>query len=384
MTESPNLTRIAQNAEQLLRQEFGQTLRLTEPRLLKDKTRSLIVRCTVQAAPADATLPATVIIKQMNTDIARGFSDWASLAYLATLPAVGGLVPRFLAGDASERFFVMTDLGGSASLEDLLQQSAPEPALAALRALAVTMARLSGATLSGEEGFTAIRSALPGADGLGRQAEAEQWRRKQAKIVDWWAAANCPLPAGFLAGLEQIAAVYAEPEPFLSFSHGDPAPTNNHIGAGQVNLLDFEYGGFRHALYDITGWNILCPLPRVCVQAMNAVFRQELARTCAAAADQRAYAEAWAALCAFRALALLTWIPPATLAANRPWVDERWTSRHAVYAALARLQAATLDSVTLASVGEAAGRLLKVLRQQWPELADAEDVATEWPALAGL
>ena len=49
--------------------------------------------------------------------------------------------------------------------------------------------------------------------------------------------------------------MFGEPGPFLAFTHGDPAPTNNHVAGDEVRLLDFEYGGFRHALYDITAWS---------------------------------------------------------------------------------------------------------------------------------
>src|SRR5436190_1655680 len=68
-----------------------------------------------------------------------------------------------------------------------------------------------------------------------------------------------------------------------TFTHGDPAPTNCLTRGGTAVLVDFEFGGFRHALYDLTAWYILCPLPEELVEEMSDGYRNELMRKCAAA-----------------------------------------------------------------------------------------------------
>lgn len=375
------LSILAQQAAAVLSHQLAAELMLEEPQLIKDKTRSIIVRCVVKPSSSTAAVPASVIIKQIRDNLVLGFSEWASLAFLAAIPATHDLVPQFLGGNEAARFFVMADLGGSQSLEDILRGDDANLALVTLQTLAVQMAKLHAATLSTEPRFAAVRGALPAAAGLGRAAEAEHWLNSQAKIVDWFQAAHCALPTDFSVCLKRIAEHYAHPGPFLCFTHGDPAPSNNHIRAGQVRLVDFEYGGFRHALYDITGWNILCPLPSLYVQAMRQDFQQEFARACPVAQDPVEYNHAWAMLCAFRALAMLSWIQPDVLQTNRPWVDERWTSRHAVLAAMTRLAEATNDVAELAPVHEAATLLAQAFRQRWPEFEAIKDVATQWPAL---
>ncbi len=378
---SVDLNDLAGQAEVVLRQHVDPDLSLVAPVLLKDVTRSVVVRCQVDS-PQGTTLPLhSVIIKYLRDD-ARGFSDWASLAFLEGLPATHGLVPRFFGGDIEKRLFVLEDLGGSQSMDDLLRHPNAQRAKTALRALATCMAQLQAATFGQEAAFVALRQTLPDAAGGNRHDEAALWLKNQAKVGEWFQSADCALPNGFDACVKTIAQVYAEPRPFLCFSHGDPAPSNNHVAGERVRLLDFEYGAFRHALYDLTGWNILCPLPVACVQEMNRCFRQTLAQACPIVQDDDQYAQAWATMCAFRALAILTWIPPTVLEANRPWVDAQWTSRHAVLAALARLCTATENVSQLAPVHAAMTRLNAALQQRWPEFNNDQALIPTWPAFA--
>ncbi len=100
-----------------------------------------------------------------------------------------------------------------------------------------------------------------------------------------------------------------------------PAPSNNHFTASQVRLLDFEYGAFRHVLYDLAAWKILCPLPENPLDEMTAVFRAELSGAYPAIADDSFFKSEWTAICAWRALAVLTWISPAVISDNRPWAE---------------------------------------------------------------
>ncbi|MFN8495776.1 MAG: hypothetical protein U0350_49750 [Caldilineaceae bacterium] len=378
-----DLNVLAGQAEVVLRQHVDPGLSLVDPVLLKDVTRSFVVRCRVELPQTTAAPLPSVIIKYVRDD-ARGFSDWASLAFLDGLPATHGLAPRFFGGDIEKRLFVLEDLGGSQSLDDLLRQPDAQRAMAVFRGLAICMARLQAATFGKEARFVALRQTLPSAVDGSRHDEAVRWLENQAKVRAWFQAADCALPDGFDACVQAIAQVYTEPGPFLCFSHGDPAPSNNHVAGERVRLLDFEYGAFRHALYDLTGWNILCPLPDPCVQEMNRCFRRTLAKACPPVQEDDEYALAWATMCAFRALAILTWIPPTVLQENRPWVDAQWTSRHAVLAALSRLYDATAGVTQLAPVHEAAAKLNTALHQRWPEFNKRQHLIPSWPAFATI
>ncbi|HKG93775.1 MAG TPA: hypothetical protein VKA84_17840, partial [Gemmatimonadaceae bacterium] len=206
------------------------------------------------------------------------------------------------------------------------------------------------------------------------------WLGAAPRVRAWLDAARCGAPAGFDASMRRVAAVYADPGDWLAFTHGDPAPTNCHVAAdGAVRLLDFEYGGFRHALYDETGWEMLCPLPRQAVGDVVDAYRATLGDSVPAARDGAAFAAAWAELCAYRGLAILTWIPPAVIDANRPWVED-WSAREAVLCVLSRLAHACAPHEPLAPVAEAARRLHGALHARWPE-HEAEP-APQFPAFS--
>ena len=348
-------------AAQALSAALARPVALARPRLLKDATRAIVVRYD---ALGDGLPWPSVIVKSIRDDPATGFTEWAALALLADLPGAAGVAPAFLAGAAGRRVFVIEDLGPGPTLDQALRGA--EPA-AALVALARTMARLHAATPGAEPRFDRLRRALPAAPGPHRSAEAAAWLAARERVLAWPAALGLAPPAGLDTCLASVAARYAEPGPWLAFTHGDPAPSNAHFAGPGARLLDFEFGAFRHALYDLAAWNILCPLPPPAVALMRRVFREALAEALPVAGDDDMFAEGWAALCAYRALAMLTWISPAVIEADRPFVAP-WTARQAVLAATARLAAAAAPVAVLDPVAALAAALEAALAARWPEL----------------
>lgn len=370
-----NLDRLVRRVQRTLEATTGHPASLSCPAVIKNAPRSLVVRCRVESALG----LHSIVVRRIEGDPARGFTDWAGLAFLSELPEARGLVPRFLVGDADARWFATEDLGRGSNLGDLLALRDPEGARSALQALAVAMARLHAATLTKYDAYEAIRRALPAADGLGRFREAEAWLAGYRKLLAWFAAVDRMPPAGLRDSMDRVARGYREPDEFLSFTHGDPAPTNNHFSRGRAHLLDFEYGGYRHALYDLTAWNVLCPLPSAWLHDMRRSFRKELANALPVARDEARFKEAWAFLCAYRALAVLTWLPPDILVRDRPWADG-WSMRQAMLVALSRLREASVSVAPLRPIREGAGALLEVLRPRWAEHVDVEDLLPRWTA----
>lgn len=371
-----NFQSLLPRAAAVFQESSGCAAVLSDPVVIKDWQRSLVLRCRVTSPGSGIS---SLIIKQIKGEPARGFSDWASLAFLSRQPEAQGIVPRFHGGDPANRFCLMEDLGQGSSLQEILSAGDPAALLGALRALATQMGRLHCATPDAESSFDAIRSALPEGDGLGREREAETWLQGRAKIIAWFEALGCQTPAGFAESLAFIATAYAKADGFLAFTHGDPAPSNNHFGKGGPHLLDFEYGAFRHVLYDITAWNVLCPLPPDLIGEMRNSFCGELAKGFPAARDDTRFTTAWACLSAYRAWAILTWIPPGIIEANRPWADN-WGMREAVFVALSRMKECTAPIAELSATSAAADTLLKALRQRWPAFENAEDLLPRWAA----
>jgi hypothetical protein len=200
-----------------------------------------------------------------------------------------------------------------------------------------------------------------------------------SRLDEWLAAARVDPPARLADTLEEIARSYAEPGPWLAFTHGDPAPTNNHVRGGEVRLLDFEYGGYRHALYDPTAWNVLCPMPDETLPAIASAYREVIVPAMPVAADDRAFAAAWGTMCAYRSIAILGWIPATVFAADALWVGD-WTMRAAALGTAIRLHEAIATIPELESLAETASRLGGALSALWPEAA--ENLRPSWPAFA--
>jgi len=371
------LERVISQATEILRKRCGPDLTLVHPQIVKDATRMIVARAGVRAT----TLPcASVIVKVIRDDPATGFTEWASLAFLADRPAARRLVPGWLGGDIDQRLFVIADLGPGDTLQDVLRTSTRAAAERVLHGMAQQMARLHVATVAAEDDFLRVRQALPAVHTSGRRHEATAWLAASDRLVAWLTAVGCGVPSGFDECLAQIAAAYAEPTGWLGFTHGDPAPSNAYVTGDAVWLLDFEYGAFRHVLYDITAWNILCPLPLRQVQLLRRAFQAELGAAFPLAQAAESFDHAWALLCAYRGLALLTWVAPTVLAADRPFVGD-WSARQAVLAAVTRTAAATAAVASLSPLTTAIDALQAALRARWREFDGVGDVATRWPAL---
>jgi Ser/Thr protein kinase RdoA (MazF antagonist) len=268
-------------------------------------------------------------------------------------------------------------------MADLLDQSNATATVNALDSLATCMARLVAGTAGQEEAFTQLRATLPGGAGLGRCHEATRWLEETCDRVARWAdVLAIPMPNHFDAACARIAALYADPGPYLAFSHGDPAPSNNHIGPRRACLVDFEYAGYRHALYDLTGWAILCPLPWAWVAAMEQAFQRALAAAAwgGPLADDGRYREAWATMCAYRALAMITWLSLDLLAEDRAWAVG-WTGRAALISATLRLHQAGAGVAALTPLADLGGRMCEELQARWPTLGEG---APRWPAAVGV
>lgn len=366
---------LSRQAERILQAQRGPAIVLRDSALIAERDRSLVVRCVASGLEG----AASVVVKRNQGDDARGFTDWASLAFLSTLPEAAGVAPSFYGGDVQERLIVMEDLGGAVSLADLLDDGGATTVATTLEKLVVTMARLVIATSGREETFEKIRAALPGGTALGRRQEAARWLDARGRITAWADALDLPLPRGFDDACAAVAATYAEPGAYLAFSHGDPAPSNNHIASGRVCLVDFEYAGYRHALYDITGWAIVCPLPWAWVDAMDKAFRQVLAASPVArtfAGDDQ-YREEWATMCAYRALAMISWFSPDLLVADGDWTAN-WTRRPALISTALRLHATCAGVGALEPLAAFGHGLARALQARWPEHGDG---ALRWPGV---
>ncbi len=364
---SDDIASLVQRAETRLREEIGSRIRLSAPRVVSRRERSLVVRCDASGWGETTS----IIIKRNLGDDQRGFTDWASLAFLSSFEDSRAFAPRFYAGDPDERFFIMEDLGLPLSLEDLFATGDTGAIGSALQRLGASMARMTASTAGMETHYKRMRATLPGFGNLDRRHEADRWLEAREKVVQWADLLGVQTPQGFDASSEHVAATYAEPGPWLAFSHGDPAPSNNHVAPERVCLIDYEYAGYRHALYDVTGWDSLCPLPPRLLAELEGAFRRTLGANPStdAPVDDETYREAWETMCAYRTLAIISWMSPDLLEQDNIWVDN-WTRRSALLSAVSRLSKVGSGESPLQPLAELGNRLFAGLHARWPELGD--------------
>ncbi|GCE18698.1 hypothetical protein [Dictyobacter kobayashii] len=242
--------------------------------------------------------------------------------------------------------------------------------------MARQMGKLHATTMGKELQFERLCGDLSLARVSSRFQEAERWLKDCHKVEDWCRELSYRPPAGFEQACKRIAETFAHPGAFLALTHGDPVPTNNQLCGSTIYLLDFEYGGYRHALYDLTGWNILCPLPKACVALMSNHLRTALLPACPAAEDDEIYQAEWAMLCTYRAIAMLSWMSLRLIKHNRPWADN-WSRREAMVVALSRWEEATRGVKGLEVMTEVAAQLLRRCQTLWPDIEAESNPA--WP-----
>lgn len=372
-----HITEIVQRANNIMRKQFGDhRINLLNPVIIKDSMRNLVFRCEVDSV--DMQIPQTVIVKMILHTANCGYTDWASLDYLKR-SGLHGLAPEYYCGDQEAGFFIMEDLGKQQSLDHILRETNFQEVKQSLISLAKQTAKLHADTMGQNRGYQSIRNLLPESGLPIRKEQAKSWEAGLAKVWRWFEVVDLNPRNGLQECLDRINHLYLEPGPYLSFTHGDMAPSNNlFLPDRKAFLIDFEYGGDRHALYDLTAWNILCPLPDELIGTMTSVYQQELFKHSPITLDEELFHQGYAYISAWRALAMLSWIPCEILEENRSWVED-WTMRQAVLATLHRLNRSCLKEVELTPLLEMTRLLEEELVQRWHSF---DTIFPEWPSLS--
>lgn len=369
-------------AERVVAAQTGVAVRLARPeRLTEPERRSLALRCQVVAAP-EAGLPATIILKRAAMEgydpdepdgpAARLFNDWAGAAFLSALPNGGTLAPRCYGGDRAAGLVALEDLGQSATLVDPLLARDGAAAERALLALAVTLGRLHASTIGRHDDYRALRASLGPVSADTIQHAPGRVRAHLPEIASALARLELALDAAALAEVEATLAALEAPGPFWAYTHGDPCPDNDFIlRDGSVRLIDFEFGGYRHALIDgMYGWmqfpTCWCAggIPDGALARMEAAYRAELARGCPAADNDALWQRSVAQAAAYWMLTALWWLLSEMLDSDREWgiawVRPRVIARLGAFARIARARG------QLPALAAFAGRLGAELERRWP------------------
>jgi hypothetical protein len=378
-------------AEQGLSEHFGSLIRLSEPQPLSGSNRSRVSRCRLLEGPSAA--PGTVIIKraggaendedEYNPEDSppmipawRLFNDWAGAQFLSSLPGETPLAPRFYCGSRALGFIVIEDLGDGESLSDILLARDAIRAEAGLLAMAATLGRMHAVSAGRFEEFAALRTALGPANLTDRSYLATDLREYLEQVRNACGAIDFPLPPALNQEVEAIATTIEQPGGFLVYTHGDPCPGNDCCSAGALRLFDFEFGLFRHALLDGVYWRVPFPtcwavnrVPPRLVHRLDELYREELAKGCAAAHDDEPYHRAVVEACAYWTLRTTGWHLPGALKE-----DEQWGIASRRQRVLARLRAFAETSAEfnnhLPAIAGTCRQLAQRLQTLWPEVEE--------------
>lgn len=291
----------------------------------------------------------------------------ADLRYMSALTG-RGVVPDVVADLGDARGFAMVDAGDE-TLSRVLEQRSAREAQAAIVQMAQVYARLH------VEGRAMVARTQAMRDGV-LTRELGTWTDGLARALEWLQLSDEDVRVR-RALTRIVNAWYADREA-LTLTHGDPAPSNVLFlpESGEARLVDFEYGAARHPAHDIAAWDVLCPLPNDLVQ----LLRDEYAAARSALGwPMTPYDHRYASVVAYRALALLAWLPREARDQDRPWVDA-WSARQAVLSTLDRLVLRCAGDSELQRLAEAASEAAIRWRKEWPEI---EEVLPPWPALRG-
>ncbi len=255
----------ADQAVALLERTWGQPVRLTGWRPFEPWS---VAGATVRVGSRDEDVvvkwvrAGSVAHPGFRTHPGQAVREHATLRFVADRVgtiAAHPIAPRPIAqaGDLQ----VMEDLSPRAILYDLLLADPDEPALRALGEMVDLLAELHLATRGREAEYAAYlppgwsTTRPPSDDPTGGNGGPA--RHQAPGVLDvpglGYRTGSAPRPdPDALVELEDLARRLVQPGELHALSNGDAGPNNLLVAPGQqARMIDFEFGGYQHALTDL-------------------------------------------------------------------------------------------------------------------------------------
>jgi len=310
----------------------------------------------------------SVIVKRLRddpaglrTDPARTRTERASLEFLAGLGVEVG--PALLAADEAAGVLVLEDLAPRVALFDLLRDGDPA-ASAGLRAFAIAMGRLHAATAGHADEYYARRARFGPID---RNRDHRRVLGEASRLAPIsFAEFGVDLRAGAEAELAEARRLLFDRGPFIAFSNGDAGANNFLVDAGGSDgrIIDWECGGYRHALLDAAALYVPGPLwmtvGEPAPDGVAAAYREALAAG-VPDADGVAYGRGLVAACMLVAVERLVRLPT---------LDGRQAGHESRAQMVSTLESAGRVADSFGVFGRLAGwahATASALRRRWPD-----------------
>jgi Phosphotransferase enzyme family len=369
--------RVVSTAEQVLSTAIGSQIQFMRvERLSEGGRRNLLLRCHT---PPASGLPPSVMIKKVETksyspehtdrDTLRFFNDWIGSQFLSALPSQLSHSPRFYGGDRTVGFIILEDVPHHARLvESLLGHDRTQAEQALLR-YAACLGQLHADTLGKAAEFEDLfQTIAPHVKPTKATVEILRYESILERL-------DIHPESDWLHDLAAIEQAVNQPGDFLAYVHADACPDNVLDTGEALRLIDFETGGFGHALIDAAYGRMMFPscwcanrLPHSIVQQMEDTYRAILSQPCPVVEDDRIFESALVKMCGFWLLQTLTRHFESALKEDSDWGIS--TIRQRILARLEAFIAASQEFEQLPALRGTSSRLLDLLRQRWFDSPD--------------
>jgi hypothetical protein len=309
-------------AESMLSDALGCRARLS--RISKFDSRHLVLCCKLEATSDHA--PASVVLKQFAVDAPPEQQPHPLNCFaneLANLRFFGGLRNQLNVGPQLYRahhgagLLIVEDLGAHQTLQDVLRGNNPRLAMDTLLKFGQLLGKVQVAALNKEGDFQApsvdAGISLPPSVGI------QDIRDAMADLGACLDALQVRPPAGLRDAIARMEdAIHDASSPFRTWLHCDLKTQNVLcLENAQVQLLDFEYAGFGHALLDAVSVRMAFPpppvpvinsgqkVPAAMVRRFEDAYRAAIIRGIPKAVDHACYHKALVQACAHWALVKL-------------------------------------------------------------------------------
>ncbi|MEO8392359.1 MAG: phosphotransferase [Chloroflexota bacterium] len=374
MSEQTLLSKV----ESALSSAWGGSVELSFQERIEDHPH--VARLTVLKAPASA--PKTVILKRSRGEgeerfteasASHFFHEWANTEFLTTLLGDQQLAPQIYAGDRTERFFVLEDLGDSVPLNQALWGGDSSLATQVLIHYGELLGRLHGETASHFDDYTQIQQRLNPSLALPPETYMDYFRDQITNLERL----GIELPPSALSEIQEAAAKLSHPNDFSAFTHGDPVFGNIIDWQGRWRFIDFEAARFRNALlegiyprlfFPTSGLRDVMRIPEAVWRQSETAYRTVLSQYLPVASDDALYGSGMTAACAFWTLTFTeTWLER-IIAGNLP-PEMLNRIRQCAIARFESLVTTSQEFQSLMSLGDFCAGLAAKFRAQWGDEA---------------
>ncbi|MEJ5919762.1 MULTISPECIES: hypothetical protein [unclassified Corynebacterium] len=242
-------------AGDLLASRFGGRPELTDPENLGGSGRSLVLRMRVSPNPF---LPnRSIVVKQLPKSSAEGadpalLREIVAYQFATSLPESVRPGPELLAYDVDKRILVISDAGDADTLMDVLGRADDEQRMKLYRSLGGALGRMHVGTAHREDGFNALLRRLWSKHRGKEDVVGARDRGIVESIefgLDVLRSAGIDVPPGVesfaLDASRRLASGHHR-----AFTPFDLDPSNI-LMANRVVFLDYEWAGYRDAVFDV-------------------------------------------------------------------------------------------------------------------------------------